>query len=246
MIARAALAASLLIFSAPGSAGPPAVAVGKVPFVGCHREGQAGTTGGPISAPPSAKVPAVSGPATGVLAYYWSGDLGVLAPRGWHCFGFYGSGGYSLLVTPYTRQTGDFYNRRLRFLGPAVEVTFNYGRTSGRTAVLDAIGRYFPAHRGFIRETDKIDLLLGPLPRGPYPTDSIQRRSADSVRYGTPAGKSGQGTTGLLAPGPEPVEGIRKLVNLRDGPDLLAVNVRLPAAAAALTDVILSSAEYAR
>jgi hypothetical protein len=35
------------------------------------------------------------------LAYYESGvSRGVLAPRGWFCFGVYGSSGSAFLVTP--------------------------------------------------------------------------------------------------------------------------------------------------
>ncbi len=38
------------------------------------------------------------------LAYFKTTHIGVLAPRGWHCFGTYGSGGESIIVTKSTRR----------------------------------------------------------------------------------------------------------------------------------------------
>src|SRR5438105_419135 len=68
----------------------------SIPFVGCSSDGQTG----PIEAP-TYKIPAFSLSAEQAekLAYYKSeNSLGVLAPRDWHCFGTYGSGGNALYV----------------------------------------------------------------------------------------------------------------------------------------------------
>ncbi len=71
---------------------------GNVPFIGCRSDGQAG----PLAAPKGKNaVVDVSGKEARELAFYTAGlDLGVLAPRGWHCFGVYGSSGEALYVTP--------------------------------------------------------------------------------------------------------------------------------------------------
>ena len=71
----------------------------SVPFKGCASDGQMGPEEAPkgksVSRPITAK-------AASQLAYYKSenGDAGVLGPRGWYCFGTYGSGGDALYISP--------------------------------------------------------------------------------------------------------------------------------------------------
>ena len=48
-----------------------------------------------------------AGAAAAQLAYYASRDLGVLAPRGWHCLGLEGSNGSVLIVTPEPHGAAD-------------------------------------------------------------------------------------------------------------------------------------------
>ncbi len=103
---------------------PPAVqpqAV-SIPFVGCGSDGQLG----PVKAPQGQrKLVAISADLAQQLAYYKSEyGIGVVAPRGWHCFGTYGSNGSTLYVTPDRstllncprRVGGDLQVRRFRFL----------------------------------------------------------------------------------------------------------------------------------
>src|SRR5713226_5745414 len=76
----------------------------SVPFIGCKSDGQVG----PVEAPKgtSTSVP-ISRKEALELAYYRSAQgVGVLAPRGWYCFGTYGSGGDTLFVSPQPIDAG--------------------------------------------------------------------------------------------------------------------------------------------
>ena len=70
----------------------------RVPFVGCKSGGQVGPEPAPHGAGKTVRIDAGTAQK---LAYYQAGNPpGVLAPRGWYCFGLYGSGGSTLLVSP--------------------------------------------------------------------------------------------------------------------------------------------------
>jgi hypothetical protein len=73
-------------------------AVRLVPFVGCKSDGQVG----PVKAPSGrSKMMAIPAEAAQRLAYYKAEEgVGVLAPRGGHCFETYGSNGATLYVSP--------------------------------------------------------------------------------------------------------------------------------------------------
>lgn len=205
----------------------------RVPFVGCRSDGQVG----PQPAPKSRRTPLVPSNEARRLAYYAaSSGRGVLAPRGWHCFGAYGSGGDLLVVTPET------LGSKLRTGGSAVELTYAFGDTSGRGTVADAIARYFPRYRDFIRENFEFLKDRG-FPSGPYAQDSFSRRTDTLVRYITPARTKGGGTESALAPSSQPIQGLAMLVINTDGPDLLQVNIRLPNSDHGLAEAILHEAE---
>src|SRR5262245_1162119 len=92
---RAGLFVSILCSALLGCAHETPVVM--VPFVGCKSDGQVG----PLDAPDGVEQGVrVSAEAASKLAYYKSENLGVLAPRGWFCFGTYGSGGYGIFVAP--------------------------------------------------------------------------------------------------------------------------------------------------
>lgn len=236
-------AAVVLAIGALASSTSVAAATHAVPFVGCPSDGQIG----PLPSPASSKVPRVPANQAARLAYYAMGEgevgLGVLAPRGWHCIGLYGSDGKVLIVTPGKHSAEEFFAANKAGLrSPAVEVRFSFGGTSGRYAVMDAIGRYFPGRRDYLRQMEKEGLVFSPFPAGPFAGDRIRTRSPTRVRFTTPANRKGEGTDWRLAPGSEPVEGIRIILDGDDGPSLLGVNVRLPPAQRGLTETILSSA----
>jgi len=211
----------------------------RVPFVGCRSDGQVG----PRRAPKARNTPVLPSDVAKQLAYYAASDgPGVLAPRSWYCFGVYGSNGSGLVVTPKKLIPAAFFKQpQFRTKDYGVELAYDYGGTSGRWAVAEAIARYFPRHRDFIQHNFQ-GLEIGPLPSGPYPDDRFTQRTDKLVQYITPPMTKGAGTTWVLAPSAQPVQGLAMLVNESDGPDLYRVNVRLPHAYSSLATVILASA----
>ena len=125
-----------------------------VPFVGCASDGQTG----PQEAPSGTSRSVTTSPeAAHQLAYYTSEEgFGVLAPRGWYCFGTYGSGGVALFVSPQPIDTANLFSAdRSGFLGPAIEVSHRFGDTSGRFDVAEVIARVFPDYKAFVSEVMK-------------------------------------------------------------------------------------------
>jgi hypothetical protein len=172
------------------------------------------------------------------LAYYRSNGLGVVGPRGWHCFGLYGSNGTILIVTPERRDANDLLGAHATPLrGPAIQLTESLGGTSGRFAVARLVARLFPAQGGFARRVDA-EQIEAPSPRGPSRTDRIRRRGANVVEYVTPGGRLGLGTQSRLAPNDLPISG---LVILHPVDDWYTIDlaVRLPAGQAGLAPAIV-------
>lgn len=100
----------------------------RVPFVGCASDGQVGPKPAPGGA---AQLVAVDAKEARRFAYYKT-ELGpgVLAPRGWYCYGTYGSGGASTLVTPEPIPPRKLFGESdLRFTGTAVVASFVYSGT---------------------------------------------------------------------------------------------------------------------
>src|SRR6266478_7512521 len=89
----------------------PAAGTGmRVPFVGCKSDGQVG----PLEAPKSAEIEVrLDAKLARRLALYRA-EIGpaVLGPRGWSCFGTYGSGGSTLFVTPEPLKPADMFNSK--------------------------------------------------------------------------------------------------------------------------------------
>jgi hypothetical protein len=197
---------------------------------------------GPQPAPRRSTVPRVSLAAAQQLAYYASRDLGVLAPRGWHCFGLYGSNGSILIVTPERHGARDLLSATAPSLrGPAVQITESLGATSGRFAVARAIAQAFPAQRDFARNV-AAEGIGDPLPTGPVPTDRIVRLRPTVAAYTTPAGRDGLGTDSRLAPSDRPIDGLAILDPAGGDMILVKLDVRLPASQAGLARVILNAA----
>lgn len=214
----------------------------RVPFVGCKSDGQMG----PVKAPSGqGKVVLVAAQAAARLAYYKAEEgFGVLAPRGWYCFGTYGSNGEVLYVSPNpihaayvlstTKPTG--------FTGPAIEISFRYGDTSGRFDVARMIARVFPSHRGFAR--DVIGEGIEPasaFPSGPYLKDKLTYKSREIVEYETPPGGMGLGTQSWLLKNADPISGVAILVG--QTPDLVHLSARLSPRMVDLAAVIVQQVE---
>jgi hypothetical protein len=207
-----------------------------VPFVGCLSDGQSG----PRAAPSPGVVPRVPPNAARRLAFYASADVAVLAPRGWNCFGLYGSGGSSLVVAP-----GDLPELvgPIEIGGPAVLIRRSWGGTSGRQKAAEAAARYFPHRRGIIDHLRLAHLPVEEMPAGAHPADRVRTLDGETVAFTTPAGEQGQGTEWALVRSRRPVEGLVMLVaGEEDVPDTVEVKARLPAGREALAGPILAEA----
>ena len=195
---------------------------------------------GPRTAPRGATIPAVPRAVAGQLAYYASRDHGVLAPRGWHCFGLYGSNGAILIVTPQRLGARELLQGATPSLhGPAIQISDSLGGTSGRFEVARVIALAFPAQMDFARRV-AAEGIGDPLPSGPYPADRIVRLRPTVVGYRTPAGREGLGTASRLAADDRPIDGLA-ILSTSDDWALIKVDVRLPAAQAALATPILNA-----
>ena len=127
--------------------GPSSISV-VVPFVGCPSDGQVGLRDAPKA---TTRTVAIGTGEARKLAYYSSRYLGVLAPRGWYCFGTYGSNGETLYVSPQPVDTRLIAANGSGFTGSAVQISVEIGDTSGRFGVARAVARVFPAHVAFAR-----------------------------------------------------------------------------------------------
>jgi hypothetical protein len=214
----------------------------SVPFVGCAADGQMG----PVAAPTGSRsTPVPPAWALPQLAYYASTGLGVFAPRGWHCIGMYGSGGVTLVVTPEPHDANDL-RPETRLTGPAIELSRMNGTTSGRFEVAQIGARIFPVSRAFVQQV--IDLGLVPeteFPTGPYPADTLIRRSDTEIEFVTAANHEGLGTSTRIAMNGQTISGVAILLPEVDM-DLVILAVRLPSDTQALTPAIIRAVERDR
>ena len=196
----------------------------QVPFVGCGSDGQVGELAPPTGGPKTIHAPAST---ASRLAYYKAENgPGVLGPRGWKCFGTYGSNGASLFVTP---QPLKFPVEEI--VGPAIQASASDAGTSGRLEVASIAARVFPSERAFVQQViDEGLLRADQFPFGPYPDDRLKYQGDHLVEYETLGGSNGLGTMSHLAKGPEPIygaaifgdPGLLHLV-IRPSPDLVDV-----------------------
>jgi hypothetical protein len=232
---RAAISASL--FQLALVAQPAAT----VPFVGCASDGQIGPQNRPAGKAMDLPIPAA---AAQRLAYYKAGEgPGVLGPRGWNCFGTYGSSGETLFVSPSPIEGKAILSGHWSGLtGPVIEFGAVVGDTSGRFEVARFIARFFPAHRDFVDRVVKEGFEpASDFPTGLYPHDKLTYRSSEVLEYETPPQSEGIGTMSLLKQNADPIRGVAILTG--DTPDLLILSTRLPAAQADLTAVIIQQLE---
>ena len=213
----------------------------RVPFVGCPSNGQ----GGPNPAPKRAgKEVVLDAGAARRLAYYESesssSSWGVLAPRGWHCFGTYGSAGTSFTVSPYSVK----YDNLDTLNGPFIKVTQLSGETSGRFRVARVIARVFPTQKAFADGVIKEGIEpASDFPFGPYPTDTLKYHGDVTVEFQTPANTEGLGTELGLPSNDQPINGVAAIK--WDGEDiyLVCLTVRLMPDTRALTTQIMQQFE---
>ena len=215
--------------------------VALVPFVGCKSDGQVG----PVKAPSGrSKTLAVSAEAVQRLAYYKAEEgIGVLAPRGWQCFGTYGSNGATLYLSPDPINAADLFSTSWKgFAGPAIQMSLEVGDTSGRFAVAKTVARVFPAHKAFVQEViaEGIEPARS-FPFGPYPADTLKYRGENIVEFRTSAQTEGLGTASRLQKNDNPINGVAILFG--EEASLLQLSVRLPSETSDLTKLIVEQAE---
>ncbi|MGA3176757.1 MAG: hypothetical protein ABSE19_05370 [Candidatus Acidiferrum sp.] len=212
-----------------------------VPFVGCRADGQ----GGPVDAPNGkSRVLPIAAEAAHRLAYYRAEQgFGVLAPRGWYCFGVYGSNGYALYLSSQQISTDNLFSTTWSgFAGPVIEIAGESGETSGRFGVARTIARVFPAHKAFVEKViEEGTEPASSFPFGPYPKDKLTYRSKEIVEYQTPANTDGLGTNSRLKKDASPIRGVAILMG--ETPDLLLLSVRLSPNLADLTPAIVKQVE---
>jgi len=234
---------SLSVIPAPASVTPRKIR-SRVPFVGCASDGQLGPQPAPDGGSLLLPIPAS---AARQLAYYKMADgLSVLGPRGWHCFGAYGSDGEFLYVSSRPIARDDIFTDEHRFAGTAIEIFDEYGGTSGRFGVAKIIARVFPAYREFTEKVIREDGDIEPaseFPFGPFPGDKLVYRSDELVEYETPPQTEGLGTTEKLEKNSEAIRGLEMLIGEMPEPDLISLAVRLPRDRAGLAPIIIQQVE---
>ena len=212
------------------------LAQSTVPFVGCPLDGQTGPQPAPTGKP---QVVQVSVGVASQVAYYSAGGIGVIAPRGWHCFGIYGSSGGSLYVSPQPVPKDLLEGSRAGIPGPGIILSEFEGQGFGRGQVAQPIARAFPARREF---TDKArELFEFEVPSGPYPTDKLVHNGDSEVEFSTSAGMDGLGTYSGMKKG-ERIEGMVILEGAGEFISHLAI--RLPRGMEGLTPEIKRQFKY--
>jgi hypothetical protein len=242
----AGLAVSSALSGGPGifSQTTPATstAINQVPFVGCASDGQAGLQAAPTG--PS-KAVAISAAAAQRLAYYKAEyGLGVLAPRGWHCFSTYGSSGSNLFVSPdpIDGKTVLLSSDWKGFPGQAIQISIAEGGTSGRFGVAKVIARVFPAYKEFAQNVIAEGLEpASDFPTGPYANDKLTYRGTNTVEFETPANAKGLGTDSRLLPNASPIDGV-DLITGQDT-DLIQLSARVSAKDRDLIPLIVKEVE---
>jgi hypothetical protein len=200
--------ARTVVAQANSPSAPAPSAVATVPFVGCASDGQ----GGPQKAPNGKSLAvAIPAPLAERLAYYKAKyGIGVLAPRGWHCFSTYGSSGENLFVSPDPIESQTLLSLKWQgFTGPAVQATVYDGGTSGRFEVAKVIARIFPAYKTFAQKViAEGSEPASDFPFGPYADDKLTNRANNIVEFETPGSAQGLGTDSRLQMNASPIDGV--------------------------------------
>ncbi|HLY55711.1 MAG TPA: hypothetical protein VKS60_09150 [Stellaceae bacterium] len=234
------LAAAMCIWPAPAEAGPTDSGTSvSVPYVGCPSDGQVG----PFPAPtgPGQSLPLDKKIAEQLAVYSEHQGLRVLGPAGWHCAGIYGSNGAALLVTPQAITPQELLSSK-SFDGPAIQLSWRSGGTSGRFEVARIIARVFPEERAFVERVIAEGLQpASDFPFGPFAKDQLTRPTNQLVEFLTPARSEGLGTQSWLRMNDRPIQGFAMLHG--EYPDLIYLAVRLPPDLTDLTVAIVRQGE---
>jgi hypothetical protein len=200
---------------------PLAFAQTTVPFIGCPTDGQTGPGEAPTGEPVRVSI---SPQLAAKLAYYTAGGIGVLAPRGWHCFDLHGSSGHQTYIAPQPLDATRFFPNGRPFAGPVIEIDITSGQGSGSPMVAEVVARAFPAYRKFARSV-WVSFPVNPTPR-PYPTDNLVRHGNNALEFTTPRNTEGLGTDWQILKSSDPIRGAAYLHV--PSYDLFMLRARLP------------------
>jgi hypothetical protein len=219
---------------------PPAVnaRLEVIPFVGCPIDEQ----GNPQAAPTGQPLHVAVAPELArKLAYYKGAQRwGAFAPQGWHCYGWYGSGGGFLMVTPGEIQASDTPQN---VPGTAVVASSSDGETSGRETAVAVAKRFFSQPmQSYIQRVESYDQSINwpPITAEPVAPDTVRRVTDRIVEFVTPANQDGYGTwEKIMTPSSRPIRGIISISSPDEDVGLVEILVRLPATDDALASAIL-------
>ena len=183
------------------------------------------------------------------FAYYQAEQgSGVLAPRGWNCFGTYGSNGNNLYISPQPIDAALLFSDKWAgFPGPVIQFSVEVGDTSGRFGVAAMIARVFPAYRKFLTQVIAEDIRpASTFPSGPHPKDKLVYKGKNIVEFETPANEDGLGTDSRLKKNTSPIRGVVILIEEEADsmPDSFSLSVRLPSNLNSLTPSIIQQTEW--
>lgn len=231
------------------TAAQPAHPLAIVPFVGCPADGQQG----PVPPPKgqSKHLPIPQSAANHLAWYQFNFDkstpeLAILAPRGWHCFGTYGSSGSTIYVAPESVNADQviFQKNWHGFTGPAIELSLSFGGTSGRFQVAHIAARVLPHYRAFVKKIIAEGFEpASDLHFGPFPADKLTCKSDHLVEFTTPSNAVGLGTQSFLLQGPGEITGFAYIGG--EDTDLVQLSMRLPPRLTTLAPAIIHQAEPA-
>lgn len=232
-------AASLTAQQSSAAQAPVQQTALSVPFVGCRSDGQVGPLNAPADKSTQAAIPSKLAQQLAFYKAKWG--FGVLAPRGWYCFGDYGSGGDELYISPTAIDTANFL-RGLSFHGPVIALIHRLGSSSGMFNVAELVARVFPAYWQFPKSAMEEYPTMTRFTFGPYPKDTLIYKSESIVEFHTPAHADGLGTNPWLQKSGLPIDGVAIIVEPEF--DSLLLSVRLPPDLSRLKSAIVSQIEH--
>lgn len=215
----------------------------SVPFTGCRSDGQTG----PHEAPGASSVQTqLDRTAAGRLTLY-KAEYGaaVLAPRGWFCFGTYGSAGATLYVTTEPLTSAVVIDSKWEGIkGSGVEAVTRRGDTSGRFEVARVVARIFPEQRSYVEKVIAEGIEpASHFPIGPFPSDHLTAISNRIVEFVTPPQTQGLGSFNNMRPTSDSISGVAILKG--DGPGISMMTLRLPQDSNDLAPILMRQFETA-